>query len=155
MTSSSPSFALKSVCCGLLALSALSGCTERTGADAFAEGSAAYAVRDFRKATKAFAECVEIEAGNVDGWMMLARAHLDLAEIPQARKALDAALQLAGGDTDVVEFDGQLAYHERDYARARAAYLKLAADDKAGNAVRSRGYGGLAVIDMASLKPEA
>ena len=135
----------------LLGVLGLAGCSEPDPAAAYAAGAAAYDVRDLRKAEKAFESCTELQPSNVDAWMMLARIHLELGDIKAARAAHGHAAELAGGDADVLELGGQLCYHDKDFKAARTAYEAMVADKKYGDAVRSRGYCGLAVIDMAEL----
>ncbi len=89
-------------------------------------------------------------APTTDEWMAQAQQHLALGELVAATNAMAHAEQLSPTDVDVIELAGQLAYHLRDYAKAREAYTALTAVENAP-AIRSRGFAGLAVIDLASM----
>ncbi len=141
-------FVLKPI--ALIALTLIAGCGDKDGSAAYTDGAEAYARRDFIRAIRAFNESVTRSPDNTDAWLMLARAQLDVGDIPASRKAVMEATKLAGDDVDVVELAGQIAYHAKDYSAARAAYTTLTAPSHSP-AVRSRGFCGLAVIDMSGL----
>ncbi len=142
----------------LLALVGLAGCGVRSGDSAYAEGSEAYARRDYMRAIRAFDESVQLSPKNTDAWFMLARAQLDVGDIPAAREAVRMAALCASGTTnvvacgeaDIIELAGQIAYHAKDYASARAAYTQLTKTTYPSK-IRARGFCGLAVLDMAGI----
>ncbi len=138
----------------LAALALVAGCGDKDGSASYAEGRSAFAVRDFNRAVRAFAKSASLAPRNADAWVMLARAQMALGDIPAAGKSVREAAKLAGGDADVVELAGQVAYHAKDYSETRAAYTMLTAADRPA-AVRSRGYAGLAVLDMAGIAGSA
>ncbi len=143
--------------CACAALALLAGCGVKSGDAARAAGEEAFARRDYARAVRDFTESLARSPENADAWFMLARAQLALGDIPAARTAVREAARcasgrtnvVASGETDVIELDGQIAFHAKDYAAARADYAALAASTNA--AVRSRGYCGLAVVDMAEI----
>lgn len=155
MTSSSRSSApdaLSRLCLAALAAAslAISGCGPKDGSSQYADASSAFASRDYRRAASLFAKSLELSPANVDSLVMLARSNLALGEIAEAAKAVGEAYELAGGDSDVLDLYGQVAYHAKKYDVARAAYAKLAGKG-AADAVRSRGLCGMAVVDMAGI----
>lgn len=149
MTSSSHSFAPESAIAAALLAAVLAGCGPKDGAADYQTGLAAYSARDLRHAVESFDRSLRLTPGSADTWMMLARARMELGEIDQAAEAAAKAAELAPGDADVVELSGQIAYHSKDLARARESYAALAR--MSGAQVRSRGWCGLAVIEMAGI----
>lgn len=147
MTSSSRSSALKALAAALVAAAA--GCGPKDGSADYADGLAAYGARDFKRAVECFGESLKLTPDSADTWLMLARARMELGEVAEAASAHQKAAELAAGDADVVELGAQIAYHSKDFAKARAAYAELARSADA--ATRSRGWCGLGVIEMAGI----
>lgn len=151
MTNSCPSSVLKGAC--LAALAAIVGCGGEPpdGKKEYAEGEAAYAVRDFAKAERGFTDCLKYAPSNVDALLMLARTRLDLGKIAEAREAIAAAEALAGGDCDVLLLSGQAAFHARDYEKAVKAFRAVAENAELAPAVQAQGWAGLGVVQMAMM----
>ena len=151
MTNSCPSSVLKGAC--LAALAAIVGCGGEPpdGKKEYAEGEAAYAVRDFAKAERGFTDCLKYAPSNVDALLMLARTRLDLGKIAEAREAIAAAEALAGGDCDVLLLSGQAAFHARDYEKAVKAFRAVAENVELAPAVQAQGWAGLGVVQMAMM----
>ncbi len=153
----SASFVLKTASL-LTAFALIAGCGSRSAESVYADGQDAFARRDFAQAVRDFSESVKLCPKNPDTWFMLARAHLALAEIPAARKAVQEAARWASGkenivdcgEVDIIELAGQLAFYAKDLAAARAAYTALTAETWP-NDVRARGFCGLGVIEMSEI----
>ena len=155
MTSSSPSsvrnaafrFAPCALCLALCALG--TGCGPKDGQKEYAEATQAYSLRNFDKAAALFAKAAELNAANVDALVMLTRTKLDLGELDGAKDAIARAAALAPNDRDVVELSAQVAWHAKDYDRARELYLAIADNAAEDASARAQAYVGLGVIDIA------
>ncbi len=85
-----------------------------------------------------------------DSWLTRAQEQLALGDLVAATNAVAQAAKLSPSATDVIELSGQLAYHTRDYAKTREAYTRLTSPENTAK-IRSRGYAGLAVVDLAGM----
>lgn len=149
MTSSLRSYALKSAFAATALAAIAAGCGPKDGSAAYAEGNAAYAARDLVRAAKCFDESLKLTPGSADTWLMLARVRMEQGDMEGASAASAKASELAPGDADVVEIAGQIAYLQKDVAKAREAFATLARSEDAQ--ARSRGYCSLGVMEMASI----
>ena len=148
MTSSSRRFALKAAfAAGLAAV--LAGCDKPTGLPEFAAARAAYEVRDLKKAEKLLEKSLSYNATNVDVLVTYALVKVDLGEIPLAEDAIGKAAAIAGGDIDVRLLGARIAYHLNDYPRAYKGYRDIAADESLDASVRSKGFAGAGVVELA------
>ena len=147
MTSSSRSSALKFLAVSAL-LAAVAGCGKSDGTSEYAAAEAAYSAQNLPKAEELFAKSAEFAPTNVDAFVMLAKTRLELGKREEALASARAALELDPDAEDAIELSAQLSWHLRDYEAARAAFERLALDEKREAAVRSRGYAGLGVVDM-------
>lgn len=148
MTSFSRSSALEAL--GAVALAAaLCGCGANDGSEELAEGRTAFAARDFQRAAKLFGKSAELAPANVDATLLLARAQLELGNLSEAKAAVDKAQALAGGDCDVVAIAAHVAWHQKDYETARRLFTSLAGGEAYEASVRSLGWAGLGLVDMA------
>lgn len=152
MTNSSLSSALKGIF--VLSFAVLAGCGENDGSANYQYGCAAFEAGNLAGASAEFRECLSHAPANVDALLMLTRTALRLGEVDQAVEAVTQAETLAGGDPDVIELVGQVAFQAEDFDRSRAAFAKLAANTSFGASVQSRGYAGLGVLDYARIKQE-
>ena len=164
MTSSSPSSARRGAVARacralvpavlLLGLAGATGCGKDDGSSDYRDGLAAFASGDLAKAERGFRGCLEAAPSNVDALLMLARTEMQLGEFTRAHEAVSKAEALAGADPDVLELAGQVAYHLQDFDKARAAFSVLVKNAAFDDAVRSRGYAGLGVVEYAGIRPE-
>lgn len=154
MTNSWQSSALKAV--GAAALAALAGCGgPDDGSAEYAAGNTAYAARDLVKAERQFTASLAEEPGNVNALIMLARTELDLGKIDEAGAAIAQAESLAGGDTDVMLLAAQIAFHARDFGKAKTLYAMIAEDARLTPADRAAGWAGLGVVEMSGINSGA
>ena len=124
------------------------GCGPKDGQKEFAAAKTAYAVRDFVKADKLLHASLKYAADNVDVLLYLARVKLEVGELTASREAWDKAAALSPRDVDVQLLGAQLAYHAKDYAKARGVYNAIAADAKVDANVRAQALAGLGVVEM-------
>ena len=148
MTSSSRRSALKITLLAALAAS-FAGCDKPTGLPELAAARAAYEVRDLKKAEKLLEKSLSYNGANVDALVSYAMVKVDLGEIPLAEEAIGRAAALAGDDIDVRLLGAQIAYHLNDYPRAYKAYGQIAADESLEARLRSRGFAGAGVVELA------
>lgn len=153
MTNSWRSFALEGVAVAAMALAGCGGPGD--GSVEFAEGAAAYEVRDFARAERGFSASLALAPDSVDALLMLARTELELGKIDEAGEALRRARELAGGDSDVRLLSAQAAYHARDYESARRIFLQVANDGELSAGVRAEGWAGLGVVEMSDINGSA
>lgn len=142
LKSSAPRAVFAAIACAIL------GCGPSDGTKEAAEGRAALEAKDYRKAEKLFSKCAELDPGNVDAAVSLARIKLVSGEIAEARKHIVRAESKAAGDLDVRLLGAQIAWHAKDYARAAELYSGIADDKTLDEKTRSRGWAGLGIVEM-------
>lgn len=125
------------------------GCEPSDGAKEFDQGLKAYEMHDLKKAEKLFTECVALAPSNADALIYLARVKLDAGDIPAARSWVDKATESAGGDVDVKLLSSQVAWHEKDYAKASEGFSSVANDANLSPELRAQGWTGLGIVEMA------
>lgn len=138
---------LSAVSCSLL-LAVLAGCGPQDGESEFAEAVDAYGVRDLKKAERLFTESLAAAPADVDRLLYLARVKLDLGELSAAQELVAKAQTLAPSASDVALFAAQLAWHAKDYKKARALYGTLASDAKLPSGIRAEAFAGLGVVEV-------
>lgn len=132
---------------GILACAAVCGCAKKDGSAEFAEGRAALESKEPGLAAKLFDESLVYAPNNVDALVLLARARLELGELPAAKAAVEKARVLAGDDVDVVLLGAQIAYHQRDFDAAETAYRSIADNGKLSAELRAEAMSGIGVIE--------
>ena len=128
---------------------AIVGCEPSDGAKELDLGRKAYEMHDLKKAERLFTECIALAPSNVDALLLLARVKLDAGDIPAARGWVDKAAEFAGGDVDVRLVASQVAWHEKDYAKASEGFTSVADDAKFSPELRAQGWTGLGIVEMA------
>ncbi len=146
MTNSSPSSVLKAVSAAVLC--AALGCAPGDGSRELEAGRAAFEAGDFKKAEKLLAKCAELSPTNVEAVVYLARMKLQSGEIAEAGQYVARAAALAGGDSDVRLLGAQVAWHQKDYARAADLFAGIADDASLDARLRSQGWTGLGIVEM-------
>ena len=131
---------------GMLLL--VSGCGPKDGVKEYADGMAAYELRNLEKAGKLFAKCLVYAPENVDALVMLARVQCDRGEIAEAGRTIERASALASDVPDVALLDAEIAFYAKDYKRAVARFSSVAENAKLGAEERSRGWTGLGIVEM-------
>ena len=127
---------------------AFAGCGKSDGSAELSAGREALAAGDYARAAEVFAKGCECDQTNPDVWLELARARLKLGELPLAREAAVKALELAGGDYDVVMFAAQIEYHLKNYDEAMKGFRAVADDEKLPANVRSAAWSAIGVVTM-------
>ena len=125
------------------------GCEPSDGARELDLGRTAYEMRDLKKAEKLFSECVALAPGNADALLYLARIKLDAGEITSARSWINKAAEVAGDDVDVKIVAAQVAWHEKDYAKASAGFASVADDARLSPELQAQGWTGRGIVEMA------
>ena len=127
----------------------VAGCAPSDGSREFDLGLKAYEMHDLKKADKLFTECAALAPSNVDALIYLARVKIDGGDIPAARSWIDKAAEFAGDDVDVRLVSAQVAWHEKDYAKASGGFTSVADDTKLAPELRAQGWTGLGIVEMA------
>lgn len=147
MTNFSLSSALKfSLSAVLFAL--IAGCGPKDGVRELAEGRAAFAVGDLKKAEKLYLRAAKLNPTNADAAVSLAELRLRQGELSEAKKAIATAERLAGDDFDVRLLAAQIAWHAKDYVRAEKLFRGVADEFKFAPEVRAQGFTGLGIVQM-------
>lgn len=147
MTNISRSFVHNRIILAVL-LVALSGCGEEDGVDEIAAGRDAYAAGQLEKADRFYEESLAISSTNLSVLVESARIKLELGEIALADERIARAAAMAPNDLDIVELGAQIAYHGKNYDKAKRAYASMAGNRENTPAVQARGWAGLGVIEM-------
>ncbi len=142
-----PSFALKSAL--VVALIAVTGCGAKDGLKELELGRAAYSVRDLKKAEKFFQKSVNYAPTRVDAIVELARVKLYMGELSAAKELIESAKKLAPNNSDVRLLFAQIAWHTRDYTTSTALFLAVANDAMFEPEIRSQGWVGAGIVEMA------
>lgn len=124
------------------------GCDPKDGRQDLEDGRAAFEVNDLKKAACCFEESARLTPTNVECLVYLARTKLGLGELTEARKWVEKAAELAGGDTDVRLLSAQIAWHAKDYSTAAKGFTSLASDISLPMEVRAEGWSGLGIVEM-------
>jgi len=132
----------------MVSLSAVVGCSSGDGSAELEAGKSAYEVKDLVKAAKNFEKCVKIAPTNVDALVYLARVKLDLGDLEASRAAVQQALAQEPKAVDARLLSAQLAWHAKDYRRAREIFMALATDLKLDPAVRSDAWTGVGIVEV-------
>lgn len=130
------------------ALAVLAGCNPKDGVREYADGLAAYEVRNLEKAGKLFAKSLAYAPENVDALVMLAHVQCDLGEISDAGDTIAKAAALAPDAPDVALLDAEIALYAGDYARATSRFSGVANDEKLEAPARALGWTGLGIVEM-------
>jgi Tfp pilus assembly protein PilF len=133
----------------------LAGCGANDGLDDLADGKAAFAERNFKKAATLFSDSLAVAPTNVETLVYMALTKLTLGELTDAKSIIDRAASIAGGDEDVLTLSGQIAWHLKDYPAAYAAFEKLAVSGKYDATTKSAGWTGLGIVEMSQDKIDA
>lgn len=140
---------LKSALKAAAILLLISGCGPKDGANEFADGKAAYEVRDLVKAGKFFEKSLKYSPDNVEALVYLARVRLELGELASARETIAKASEFAAGDSDVILLSSQIAWYSKDYAAAAKGFASVAENAAFDPTVRAEGWAGAGVVEMA------
>jgi tetratricopeptide (TPR) repeat protein len=130
------------------ALAVLSGCGSSDGTGELADGRSAYELRDFRKAEKLFSKCLQIAPENVEAMLYLALSKLALGELEPAREWASKAAAADAKSEDVKMLEAQIAWHLKDYEKAKKLYEAVAQDGTLSAQDRSLGWAGLGIVEM-------
>jgi tetratricopeptide (TPR) repeat protein len=130
------------------ALAVLSGCGSSDGTSELADGRSAYELRDFRKAEKLFSKCLQIAPENVEAMLYLALSKLALGELEPAREWASKAAAADAKSEDVKMLEAQIAWHLKDYEKAKKLYEAVAQDGTLSAQDRSLGWAGLGIVEM-------
>ncbi len=82
------------------------------------------AVGRFEEARAGFERAIEMDPGNVDARRAVVRAAIGMGDTEQARKEVQAALEVTQNDFDIWLLKGDLDRHDKNYGDAREAYSK-------------------------------
>ena len=156
MTNSSPSSARNPVpslsqrlaLASLSLLLTLAGCGPSDGLQELADGRAAYAAADYKRAEKLLLKSAECNPANVDTCVSLAQLMLQTGNIPAAKEWVARAEDLAAGDTDVRLLGAQIAWHATDYEKAERLFAGIANDEQLDAELRSQGWTGLGIVQV-------
>jgi Flp pilus assembly protein TadD len=138
-----------SLICGLAVL-LLAGCGKDDGAVEFEKAEAVYAVRDFGAAALFYGAAAAKNPTNFEARVKQAVALMNRGELPQAQAAVDSALALRPDSGEAVFVDGQLAYLDKDYARAKSDFDAVANASALSPALRSQALAARAVMEIAA-----
>ena len=153
MTNSSLRYALKIAAAGSTFALILCGCGAKDGLKELAEGKAAYEIKDYRKAEHLFEKGLGYAPENVEILLCLARVKLDLGEIAESCKFINAAQQYGGGDIDVRQLSGQIAWHAKDYNRAAEIFRGIVTDMSLDAKTRARALAEIGIVEMSLNRP--
>ena len=145
---SSRSFAASRLFPALVALLSVAGCNPKDGVREYADGMAAYEVRNLEKAGKLFAKSLVYAPENVDALVMLARVQCDRGEISDASDTIAKAAAICPDAPDVALLDAEIALYAGDYARATSRFSAVADNAKLEASARSLGWSGLGIVEM-------
>ncbi|MCQ2392227.1 MAG: hypothetical protein MJ240_12460 [Kiritimatiellae bacterium] len=137
----------------VLAAAIFAGCTGDAvddGARDLEKGRAAFAARDLKAASEAFAECARKNATNFEARISLALACIELGSPRQADQAAKEAVAIDPSSAEGRLVEGEAAYLVKDYARAKAAFNAVASAQDLPNALRSQALASRAVVELAS-----
>jgi tetratricopeptide (TPR) repeat protein len=132
----------------VVALAVLSGCGSSDGTGELTDGRSAYELRDFRKAEKLFSKCLQIAPENVEAMLYLALSKLALGELEPAREWASKAAAADAKSEDVKMLEAQIAWHLKDYEKAKKLYEAVAQDGTLSAQDRSLGWAGLGIVEM-------
>ena len=142
-------------CIKLSALSTLAltsilliGCAKDYGAKDYAAGQQAMSLRDYKTAVAKFEKAAKKAQTNVDAYVQLATASVQLGDFTKADAAAKAALALDPASVPALLLDGQIAYQLKDLDRAGRDYETVANDASSEAAVRANAYNCLGVLAM-------
>lgn len=135
-------------CLVLIPVLSLVGCGPDDGVAEREEGIAAFEVNDFGRAEKKFTESLALDSDNPDTLIYLARIKIEQGELAAARDFIRRAQVRAMEDIDVRLLSAQLAWHAKDYAESIRLYSAISTDMKLGPELRSRGWTGVAIVEM-------
>jgi len=95
-------------------------------------GLSAWKKGDLAEAERSLAKTVEMDSSHVKGWVNLARVRLDAGQPGEARKAVNRARDLEGGETsDLYRVMGRVAQEEGELDEASEAYRRALVLDPA------------------------
>ncbi len=120
------------------------------GAADMARARTALAAGDMRAAATSFEAAAGKCATNLDARIQLAVARLALGDIPAAKAASAAALELRPESAEAKMVDGQVAYLEKDYKRALGDFDAVVAEKTLPAAMRSSALVSRAVVGIAT-----
>ena len=133
----------------LLVAAAFAGCEkEDDGSADFNKGVEAYAARDFRLAATCFGAAARKNATNFTARVKLALANIELGEMPAAKAAVESALELDPTSAETLLIDGQVAYHMKDYERAKKDFNDVAEGKQLPASLRSAALTSRAVMEI-------
>ena len=133
----------------VLALLTAVGCAKKDGRRELELGRAAMESRELSKARDFFSKSLKYAPGSVDALVGLAQCSLALGDIDAAGKAMTEALALRPGDVDVRLLDAEVAWHRKDYGKAKRVFREVAQDASLEPQVRSQGWSSLGVVEFA------
>lgn len=132
-----------------LTVLATAGCAEKDGLKELEFGRAAMETRELPKAREYFTKSLRYCPTRVDALVGLAQCSVALGEIDAAEKAVAEATALRPGDTDVKFLDAEVAWHRKDFEKAKRIFREVAEDASLEPQVRSQGWSSLGVVEFA------
>ena len=154
--SSAPEQAIRAVSAfiAVLALVLVGGCGSGDFSSTLESGRAALERNDLDGADRAFAECEQMNPGNVDLLLHLTRLKLRLGEVDTAAKYIARAESVAADDVDVRLLDAEVAWYAREYDRAIRGFSEIAEDPSLSAELRSQALSGMGVVQMGRSEAE-
>lgn len=138
-----------------LAVAVVVGCAKDDGSGDFEKGAAAHAAGDLNAAAEHFASAAAKNPTNLASRVKLAVVDMELGEMAAARAAADAAVAVDPQSAEAVLASAQVAYYEKDYARARKLFGALTSAAQLPAEMRSQAYSELAVLEIADNKTDS
>ena len=133
----------------LLAAAAFAGCEkEDDGSADFNKGAEACVARDFRQAAMCFETAAKKNATNFTARVRLALVNIELGDMPAAKAAVESALELDPTSAEALLIDGQVAYHMKDFARAKKDFSDVAEGKQLPAELRSAALTSRAVMEI-------
>lgn len=128
-----------------LAAAAAAGCTDPEREAAY--GKESFEAGDWKGAVEHYSKCLEASPGEIDGKIMLARAHLNLGELREAEAALASLPPENASDTDVLLVGAKIDFYAKRHEAAREKFLRVAKDKSLDAKTRSEGWAGAGAVD--------
>lgn len=132
----------------------LIGCDPGDGSAERADGLKALELRQYKKAESLLVRACELDRGNVDTLLALARTRLALGDLDGAKSVVQEALQLRA-DSDVKLTLAEVLYHQRDFAAAAKQFADVAGNVGEPNVMRARAFTGLGIVEMSANRNDA
>jgi tetratricopeptide (TPR) repeat protein len=114
-----------------------------------AAGKAAYAAGDYRTAAHRLEASVRVCATNLEAQVMRALTAIAMGDMTLAQQAAEAARACDPASAEAFLLEGDVSWHAKDFARAKAAYGAVAEARDVPAALRSQAYASRAVVELA------